>query len=262
VQEECGGTIDQVIKKFRNMITTWIINCQRPLSIIEDPKLVKILQYLNPMVELVKGDAIKNTIMSLYNSGKQELKVFLSNINSKISFTSDLWMSPNNKGFIAVTAHYIDDNWALQEVIIDFGLMSGKHDGTNIANGFFKVLENCDITSKILAITLDNDADLQQYAILHSQWSTLEKIVEFLGPFKELTAIMSSSSNSTAYLIIPLFNIILNHIEDTAQMLKQKSKMNLVDEDFEEDETSFDEIDRYISEKLAIKETDVLIWWK
>ncbi|CAG8833087.1 37774_t:CDS:2, partial [Gigaspora margarita] len=248
------------------------------------PELVEILQYLNPMVELVKGDAIKNTIMSLYNSGKQELKVFLSNINSKISFTSDLWMSPNNKGFIAVTAHYIDDNWALQEVIIDFGLMSGKHDGTNIANGFFKVLENCDITSKILAITLDNaannnilvqeletklrdvsniewdseclqfqcfnhilnlavqaalncikddvnmalntltssHADLQQYAISHSQWSTLEKIIKFLGPFKELTAIISSSSNSTAYLIIPLFNIILNHIEDTASDVKTK----------------------------------------
>ncbi|CAG8838758.1 8231_t:CDS:2, partial [Gigaspora margarita] len=71
----------------------------------------------------------------------------------------DLWMSPNNKGFIAITAHYIDDNWALQEVIIDFGLMSRKHNGTNIVNGFFKVLENYDITSKILAITLDNAAN-------------------------------------------------------------------------------------------------------
>ncbi|CAG8800082.1 294_t:CDS:2, partial [Gigaspora margarita] len=89
--QECGGTINQVIKK-------------RPLSIIEDPELVEILQYLNPMVELVKGDTIKNTIMSLYDG--------------------------------------------IEEVIIDFGLMSRKLDGTNIANRFFKVLEDYDIISK------------------------------------------------------------------------------------------------------------------
>ncbi|CAG8803042.1 10470_t:CDS:2, partial [Gigaspora margarita] len=87
--EECSGTIDQVIKK-------------HPLSIIENPELVEILQYLNPIVELVK---------------------------------------------------------ALQEVIINFGLMSGKHNRTNIANRFFKVLENYDIISKILAITLNNTAN-------------------------------------------------------------------------------------------------------
>ncbi|CAG8803040.1 10469_t:CDS:2 [Gigaspora margarita] len=38
------------------------------------------------------------------------------------------------------------------------------------------------------------------------------------------------------------------------------SIQSLLDEDFEEDETSFDEIDCYIAEKPAIKETDVLMW--
>ncbi|CAG8836392.1 474_t:CDS:2, partial [Gigaspora margarita] len=154
MQEEYGGTIDQVIKKFQTDLIEKLI-----LEYLQDFELVEILQYLNPIVELVKGDTIKNTIISLYDSGKQELKVFLSNINSKIFFTSDLWTSPNNKEFIAITAHYIDDNWALQEVIINFGLMSKKHDGTNITNGFFKVLENYNITLKILAITLDNAAN-------------------------------------------------------------------------------------------------------
>ena len=52
------------------MITIWIINCQRPLSIIEDSELIEILQYLNPKVQLVKADTIKNTVMTLYSSGK------------------------------------------------------------------------------------------------------------------------------------------------------------------------------------------------
>ena len=67
--------IDNV--KLRNMIAIWIVNCQRSLSIIEDPELIQILQYLNPTAELVKADAIKKTVMSLYGLGKQELKVAL-----------------------------------------------------------------------------------------------------------------------------------------------------------------------------------------
>ena len=68
------------------MITIWIINCQRPFSIIEDPELIEILQYLNPKVQLIKADTIKNTIMMLYNSKKQELKVSFIIIIFKIIF--------------------------------------------------------------------------------------------------------------------------------------------------------------------------------
>ena len=60
--------IDNV--KLRDMFATWTINRQRPFTIIEDPELIEIVQYLNPTAQLVKADAIKNTIMSLYSLGK------------------------------------------------------------------------------------------------------------------------------------------------------------------------------------------------
>ena len=56
--------------------------------------------------------------------------------------------------------------------------------------------------------------DLHQYAIPHNNWATLETIADFLEPFKDLTVKMSASSVSTAFSIIPLFNIIIDHIED------------------------------------------------
>ncbi|CAG8802254.1 21932_t:CDS:2, partial [Gigaspora rosea] len=105
--------------KLHKMVATWIINQQRLLSIVEDPELIEILQYLNP----------------LYSC-------------SKLSFTSDLWTSPNNKSYISVTAHYINENWALKEITIDFGLLSRKHNGVNIANGFFRILEDYNIVLK------------------------------------------------------------------------------------------------------------------
>jgi hypothetical protein len=65
--------------KLRQMIVTWIINRQRPFSIVEDPELIEILQYINPTIQLVKADAIKNGVMALYDLGKRELKVTLWN---------------------------------------------------------------------------------------------------------------------------------------------------------------------------------------
>ena len=35
-------------------------------------------------------------------------------------------------------------------MLVDFGLMSRKHDGINILNRFFKVLKDYRITSKVL----------------------------------------------------------------------------------------------------------------
>jgi hypothetical protein len=61
----------------------------------------------------------------------------------------DLWTFPNNKSFVSATGHYIDSNWILQEIVIDFGSISGRHNGANIADGFFNILEDYGIASKV-----------------------------------------------------------------------------------------------------------------
>ncbi|CAG8550989.1 5145_t:CDS:2 [Dentiscutata erythropus] len=134
--------------KLRDMFTAWIINRQRPFSIIEDPELIEIVQYLNSKAQLVKADAVKNRIMSFYDLGKRELKAL--------------------------------------------NILTSSHDG------------------------------LHYYAISHNQWAILDKIVKFLEPFKKLTTKMSSSANSTAFWVIPLFNIIINHVEDVASDMDNK----------------------------------------
>jgi hypothetical protein len=56
----------------------------------------------------------------------------------------------------------------------------------------------------------------------------LEKITEFLEPFKDLTVKMSSGTYSTVYHIIPYFNIIMDHVEDAASSSNEElvPKMN------------------------------------
>ena len=71
--------------------------------------------------------------------------------------------------------------------------------------------------------------DLYELFLSPSQWSNLEKIANFLEPFKDLTLKMSSSSQSTAYLIIPLFNIIIDHVEDTASVRRDDAISSIIE---------------------------------
>ena len=84
------------------------------------------------------------------------------------------------------------------------------------------------INLQALNTLTSSHGDLNHYVISHNQWSTLNKIAEFLEPFKDITIKMSTSLNSTAFWIIPLFNIIIDHVEDAASDAETKNEIGNV----------------------------------
>lgn len=50
----------------------------------------------------------------------QYLKKILMENKSKISFTIDGWNSLANISFYGITVHFVDSNWELQSVALDF----------------------------------------------------------------------------------------------------------------------------------------------
>jgi hypothetical protein len=45
-----------------------------------------------------------------------------------------------------------------------------------------------------------------------------EQILKFFKPFKEVTILMSGSTYPTLSTTVPLYNILIDHIEDTASL--------------------------------------------
>lgn len=58
--------------------------------------------------------------MDLYENNVNKVKESFKNIKEKISFTIDIWTSPSSKSFLSLTAHYIDNDWKLRNVLVDF----------------------------------------------------------------------------------------------------------------------------------------------
>jgi len=81
----------------------------------------------------------------------------------KISFTTDAWSDPNQRSFMAVTAHCIqainvktptgsNKKLTLRADLIGFHTLPGRHSGEHLACCFLFVIDRIKVTSKVSEI--------------------------------------------------------------------------------------------------------------
>ena len=75
---------------------------------------------LYPAIKLSSANTIKNHIINIYDSEIKKIKEIMQNISGKISYTIDIWTSPSAKSFLVITAHFMDKEWELQSILLDF----------------------------------------------------------------------------------------------------------------------------------------------
>lgn len=107
-------------------LVKWIIVNQQSFTIVEEPAFADLIYALQPDAKLISADTVKRKIMNLYESNINKVKESFSNITGKISFTIDIWTSPSAKSFLSLTAHYINDDWKLNNILVDFIQIFGK----------------------------------------------------------------------------------------------------------------------------------------
>ncbi|XP_078447664.1 putative transcriptional regulator tpeD [Wolffia australiana] len=75
---------------------------------------------------------------------------------SSVSLTVDAWTSQNNIALLGITAHWIDNNWKICELLLGLRQIKGSYSGSNLATIVVEVAYHYGIESKICAITTDN----------------------------------------------------------------------------------------------------------
>jgi hypothetical protein len=56
--------------------------------------------------------------------------------------TTDCWISRNVDSYLAVTAHYITEDFSLNSVLIGFSLITGSHTSENLAENMKNMIAN------------------------------------------------------------------------------------------------------------------------
>ena len=73
-----------------------------------------------------------------------------------ISFTLDLWTSPNRTPILAIIGHWYTPDFEEKEEVLEFVEVHGSHTGEVLAEAVLRVLEELKIKHKLFAITGDN----------------------------------------------------------------------------------------------------------
>ena len=142
--------------KFNEKLIKWVVKKYLPYNFFDDDDSQDLFHYLNPSAILPLRSQLKALIENQFTKKHEIIMSILRSNLSKISFTLDGWTSITNRSYYGITGHFIDDNWILQSLIIDFCQSRGEHTGKDIANCFLKVIDNYELSNKIMGITVDN----------------------------------------------------------------------------------------------------------
>ena len=157
-------------KAFRIFLLHWIVCSNQPFFEVETPNFRQIFRFLKPDIVMPSADTIKKDIMKTFDEERihlketmqvyqktyyifhmkaQYLEFLFKNVSGRISFTLDAWTSRNMISFLGITCHWIDDDWALHETLVDFVKLSGAHSGDNLCEAFERSCRELAIFTKV-----------------------------------------------------------------------------------------------------------------
>jgi hypothetical protein len=91
-----------------------------PFNMVEHEVFVEWVKSMRPHFPLKSRVTVRKDIMDYYLAKKDKLYAYFKTIQSRFSATMDMRTSNQNKGYMCVTLHWIDDEWKIQKRIINF----------------------------------------------------------------------------------------------------------------------------------------------
>ncbi|KAK2641841.1 hypothetical protein Ddye_023604 [Dipteronia dyeriana] len=134
-----------------------VILHEYPLSMVEHLGFHRFMGTAQPLFKIPSRNTLKSDILQIYDYERAKLKSLLEKNKGRIALTTDMWTSHNQrKGFMAITAHFVDDSWTLQSRIIRFIYVPCPHTYEMLADVMMECLHDWIIEHKLSTLTVDN----------------------------------------------------------------------------------------------------------
>ncbi|KAL3522984.1 hypothetical protein ACH5RR_015818 [Cinchona calisaya] len=144
------------MEKMREAAAHWVLMHKHPFSILEEEGFNFMMKLGLPDWQKISRNTSKADCVAVYELEKKKLKNLLKNVN-KISLTTDLWKSKNQKiEYMVITGHWIDSSWKLQKRVLSFVHIPPPRKGVEISDAIFKCLKERGIENEIFTISVDN----------------------------------------------------------------------------------------------------------
>ncbi|KAF8750253.1 hypothetical protein HU200_012509 [Digitaria exilis] len=84
-----------------------------PLSMVDHTGFRKFCAAMQPMFK------VPTDILDMHDVQRKSIVKYFQQLSSRVAITTDMWTANHQKkGYMAVTAHYIDDKWELRSFLL------------------------------------------------------------------------------------------------------------------------------------------------
>lgn len=132
-----------------------------PFSIVEDDYFKKFVEKLNPAYQLPSRKHVSKTLLDAeYLSCVNQVKENLVQVDS-LCLTIDCWTSRAQEGYLAATAHYINQEFELETSLLQCYTLTGPHTAVNLSRELNDIVNEWKLDKKIRLVVSDNAPNVQ-----------------------------------------------------------------------------------------------------
>lgn len=159
-------------ESINKLLLEMIVKNYLPFTLVESDAFKAFTHELCSSYSAPTRKTISNGLLQkYYNIVKENLEKVLAQAEY-IALTTDSWTSASHEQYVAVTAHFLDDETSIQSYMLECIPDVQRHTAQNLANLVKQVCEDWKIEEKIVAVTADNAANIQN-AINLLKWRSV-----------------------------------------------------------------------------------------
>lgn len=129
-----------------------------------------MLQFIGSDIKFPCTTTIQRRIFSEKEDKEIAIKNVIRHIPGSVDLTSDAWSSRVYRKYMSVTMHYIDSNWQMKSIVLDFLRFHTPHTGEAFETVMMAFIDKWEISSKVRAVRTDNDSDVARgMYLLHAR---------------------------------------------------------------------------------------------
>ncbi|XP_046545980.1 zinc finger BED domain-containing protein 4-like [Haliotis rubra] len=144
-----------------NGIATFIAMDMRPYSLVENIGFKYLIHTLEPRYEIPSRTHYTNYVIpEMYKKVKSSVMESIARASS-MAVTTDGWTSRSTESYITITAHYVNEDWQLENPVLQTRTLQESHTGANLANVLDSAVDEWNLGKfSQIAISTDNASNI------------------------------------------------------------------------------------------------------
>lgn len=193
------------VEQIDRQVVKMVAKGHHALRIVEEKEMRKLIELVShcPGYQLPSRKTLSENLMSrVHEELTVEVKKKVQAV-SALSLSTDGWTSRNNESYIAIVAHFIDEDTKLQSALLGCINYNERHTSQNLCDFMKSVMAEWQISHKVAAIISDNAANILS-AVRLGEWRSIACFAHSLNlvvqqATTEITDVITQVKNIVEY---------------------------------------------------------------